>query len=195
MIEVNAFKSDEDIREYLNKKYINLYNNKFFNVLSEENKNILITKLINPFQNKEASMIFLEGERKSGVTSILKAFMLYAYLKGFIVIYITGKNNDGNMIKNAFFEEYLDDIVYTVSWSDYKTSGFNNIRNKEKMMSKVDYMNCTDNYSNNDYTSNIVMVFDDINPLEMKNDLDIHSLIYHDVFVVSGYTYNKVNLS
>ena len=27
MIEVNAFKSDEEIREYLNKKYINLYNN------------------------------------------------------------------------------------------------------------------------------------------------------------------------
>lgn len=45
MIEVNAFKSDEEIREYLNKKYINLYNNKFFDVLSEENKNILITKI------------------------------------------------------------------------------------------------------------------------------------------------------
>lgn len=183
MIEVNAFKSDEEIREYLNKKYINLYNNKFFNVLSEENKNILITKLINPFQNKEASMIFLEGERKSGVTSILKAFILYAYLKGFIVIYITGKNNDGNMIKNAFFEEYLDDIIYTVSWNDYKTCGFDNIKNKETMLSKVKY---------NGNSTNIVMVFDDINPLEMKNDLDIHSLIYHDVFIVSGYTYNKV---
>lgn len=30
MIEVNAFKSDEEIREYLNKKYINPYNNNFF---------------------------------------------------------------------------------------------------------------------------------------------------------------------
>lgn len=109
--------------------------------------------------------------------------MLHAYLKGFVVIYISGKNNDGNMIKNDFFEEYLDDIIYIVSWNDYKTSGFDTIKNKEKMMSKFNYIN---NYSN------IVMVFDDVNPLEMKNDLDIHSLIYRDVFIVSGYTYNKV---
>lgn len=184
MIEVNAFKSDEEIREYLNKKYINLYNNKFFNVLTEENKNILTTKLINPFKNKEASRIFLEGDKKFEITSILKAFMLYAYLEGFVVIYITENINDGNMIKNIFYEEYLDDIIYTVSWNDYKTCGFDNIRNKEIMMSKFNYIN---------KYSNIVMVFDDINPLEMKNDLDIHSLIYRDVFILSRYTKKDIN--
>ena len=48
-------------------------------------------------------MIFLESDRKSEITSILKAFMLYAYLEGFIVIYITENINDGNMIKNIFY--------------------------------------------------------------------------------------------
>ena len=106
--------------------------------------------------------------------------MLYAYLDGFIVIYITENINDSNI----FYEEYLNNIIYTVSWNDYKTCGFDNIRNKEIMMSKFNYIN---------KRSNIVMIFDDVNPLEMKNDLDIHSLIYRNVFILSSYTKKDIN--
>lgn len=130
MINLTIYDSYDDGKKFLKELLFNFFDCEEYNLLSDDNKTILC-KLLNHFNNSDMKISLLEGERQSGITSILRAFIIYACSKQYEVLYFGPKNDSKNFV-NSIYSKYGFRITYkdNMYFSDSLQYLFNENKNK-----------------------------------------------------------------